>query len=60
GGRGGPDTRYTNVLNKFTQLGFCVRIQVDAGLEGVPEMSVPARDYHNALAEDVLRRLSIS
>ena len=60
GGRGGPDTRYANVLKKFTRLGFCCRVQVDAGFDGVPKLSAPASEYHNALVEDVLGRLSIS
>ena len=59
GGHGRPDTRYTNILNKFTQLGFCLRVQVDAAFDGVPNTSTPANDHHNALAKEVLRRISI-
>ena len=59
-GRGRPDMRYNNVLDKFTQLGFCRRLQVDAEFDRVPKLSAPARQYHNALVKEILGRLSIS
>jgi mitochondrial fission protein ELM1 len=59
-GRGRPDMRYNNVLEKFTRLGFCRRLQVDAEFDRVPKMFAPAREYHNALVKEILGRLSIS
>ena len=59
-GRGGPDIRYNNVLEKFTRLGFCRRLQVGADFDRVPRLSAPAGDYHNSLVKEVLGTLSIS
>ena len=59
GGRGRPDRRYENVLEKFTQLGFCRRVHVDTEFGGVPTLSAPASEYHHALAREVLGKLSI-
>ncbi len=59
-GRGGPDIRYNNVLEKFTRLGFCRRLQVGADFDRVPRLSAPASDYHNSQVKEILGMLSIS
>ena len=59
-GRGGPDIRFNNVLEKFTRLGFCRRLQVGADFDRVPRLSAPASDYHNSLVKEILGMLSIS
>ena len=60
GGLGRPDTRYENVLKKFSELGFCRRMQVDAEFQGTPRLSAPASQFHQALAREVLGALSIN
>ena len=59
-GRGGPDIRFNNVLEKFTRLGFCRRLQVGADFDRVPRLSAPASDYHNSQVKEILGMLSIS